>query len=306
MPFTNAVAASYGFLSMYAMDMYRVGKGVTPDPATGLTAAGWQILGYITGSDTAFRSGLVVIEPEIVYYGFVAQKGDEISVVIRGTDGLVEWIEDAEFRSIPYTPDEALPSGYSEARVEEGFWNLYGTLDLVDPNGQTIGALFDAVQSLGRPATQVKVVGHSLGASLASYLTLDLARGPLGKKIQACFFASPHVGNVVFASLFDSAVANYHVFNYVFDVVPRLPFGPGYCVLTKHTVIMPGDAEAQIRMELACNHHVVCYCAMLDYAGTQAAITPVPAGEQHSIACILGPETGQDTVAKKILADLLP
>jgi len=305
MPFTNDVAVSYGFLSLYAMDMYRVGTSNTPVPAPGLIANGWDIVGYITGADTAFRSKLVVINDatEIVYYGFVARRGNEVAAVIRGTDGLVEWIEDAEFFPVPYAPNEPLPPAYSGALVEQGFWGLYRTLNLVDPADSAATPLSSAIENLCQANDQVTVVGHSLGASLATYLALDLARSPLGNKVQACFFASPHTGNSVFATLFDSSVANYHVFNYFFDVVPRVPFGQDYCVLPSHTVIMPDQAQAQIRLDIACNHHVVCYCAMLDYAMTQAAITPVPAGEATSVACILGPEN-PNSVASRIFADL--
>jgi hypothetical protein len=44
--------------------------------------------------------------------------------------------------------------------------------------------------------------------------------------------------------------------------------GVGYCPLPRRTVIQPATAEASIRVDSACNHHVICYCAMLDYEGT--------------------------------------
>jgi hypothetical protein len=63
-------------------------------------------------------------------------------------------------------------------------------------------------------------------------------------------------------------------------------------------------AEANIRVSISCNHHVICYCAMLDYEGTMQATTPVPAGEEDSAACILGPETGEPSLAKQLVNDL--
>jgi hypothetical protein len=69
-------------------------------------------------------------------------------------------------------------------------------------------------------------------------------------------------------------------------------------------VIQPATAEANIRVNIGCNHHVICYCAMLDYEGTTQATTPVPAGEEGSATCILGPETGSPSLAKRLVSDL--
>jgi triacylglycerol lipase len=94
--------------------------------------------------------------------------------------------------------------------------------------------------------------------------------------MEACLFASPHTGDKAFVDLFDRSVVDYRLFNYLLDLVPRLPVGLGYEPLPRRTVIRPETGEARIRFDIGCNHHVVCYCAMLDYEGTMKAITPVP------------------------------
>jgi triacylglycerol lipase len=115
-------------------------------------------------------------------------------------------------------------------------------------------------------------------------------------------FASPHPGNQAFATLFDHTVNNYVVYNYLLDLVPRVPPTEiGYCSLPKRQVIQPATAQAEIRFDVGCNHHIVCYLAMLDYKATMQAITPVPAGEEGSAACIRGPQTGQPTLAKSLV-----
>jgi hypothetical protein len=43
---------------------------------------------------------------------------------------------------------------------------------------------------------------------------------------------------------------------------------------------------------------------MLDYDGTMRATTPVPAGEEGSAACILGPEVGTPGLAERLVSDL--
>jgi hypothetical protein len=88
--------------------------------------------------------------------------------------------------------------------------------------------------------------------------------------------------------------------------VPRVPpRQAGYVSLPKPKVIQPATAQADIRFDIGCNHHIVCYLAMLDYAQTMAAITPVPAGEEGNVTCIKGPNTGQESVAKSMIGRIL-
>jgi triacylglycerol lipase len=122
--------------------------------------------------------------------------------------------------------------------------------------------------------------------------------------VSACLFASPHTGNQAFVQLFDQTIVDYRLFNYILDIVPRVPLGLDYSPLPRRTVMQPATAEASIRVNVGCNHHVICYCAMLDYEGTIEATTPVPAGEEGSAACILGPETGSPSLAKRLVSDL--
>lgn len=303
MAFTNTVAASYGLLAMHAMDMYRTRtSSLTPPAAPGLTAAGWIVAAYIAGRDTLFAKGPLQIARRTVCYGYLARRGagsaEEWGAVIRGTDGFVEWVEDGDFIPIPYQPP---PSAQGAASVEQGFWTIYSSMQLIDPAGAPLGPLAPAIASAVAGAT-LTVVGHSLGSALATYLALDLARGSFGHRVSACLFASPHTGNQAFVDLFDRTVADYRLFNYLLDVVPRVPFGLGYQPLPRRTVILPTTAEASIRVDLGCNHHVICYCAMLDYEGTMRAASPVRAGEEGSATCILGPETGKPTLAKELMS----
>jgi triacylglycerol lipase len=318
MPFTNTTATAYGLLAMYAMDMYRVQQdplrssrpeSLIPPPAPGLAAAGWKILAYITGKDSLLpespAKGPLPLLDQTVYYGYLAARAPgEMVAVIRGTDGFVEWVEDAEFLPVVYTPQIALPAGPSAMLVEHGFWTLYASMQLISPEGAPLGTLAPAVAAAAGTAGMVTIVGHSLGAALATYLTLDLARGGLDRRVSACLFASPQTGNQAFVQLFDQTITDYGLFNYLLDIVPRVPPGPDYSPLPRSTVIEPATAEAKIRFDIGCNHHVICYCAMLNYEETIKATTPVPAGEEDSATCILGPRTGNPSLAEQFVSDL--
>ncbi len=310
MALSNSAAAAYGLLAMYAMDMNRIGGPTRPAAAPGLEGAGWTLVAYITASDFVFPpNGPIQLGAETVYLGFVAKNasGDFVAVV-RGTDGIVEWLKDAQFAPVLYAPTLQLKGDVAGAPalvVEQGFWTVYKSMKVTDPKGVPLGDPVPAISALVGANANLTVIGHSLGSAIATYLTLDLVRGVLGDRTSACLFASPHTGNKAFVDLFDRTVRDYRMFNYILDMVPRVPLGPDYSPLPRRTVIQPATAEANIKLDLLCNHHVVCYSAMLDYEATQEAITPVPAGEEGSVVCILGPETGQPTLAKQLVSDLM-
>ena len=316
MPFSNSAAAQFGLLAMHAMDMHRTQPDAANAPFSDpwLEARGWQMIGTLHGRDTIFPVGVKGRLQLLGYdtcYGYLARHelDGRLAVALRGTDGLVEWLEDGEF--LPVAPMRQPPFGPPEARVEQGFWDIFDSMTLRGPGGTAQGPVVGAILPLlqGADASLV-VVGHSLGAALGTYLTLELAlAAPRTATVQACLFASPRTGNKAFVQAFDQAVGYYRLFNYLLDVVPRIPFGPEYEPLPRRTVIQPSTAEAAIRMTLACNHHVICYCAMLDYEGTMDVVASPPAGEEGSALCVLGPETGAPSMAKTLataLASFVP
>lgn len=241
-------------------------------------------------------------------YGYLARQHSDgrLAAALRGTDGLVEWLEDGQFAAIAYSPAAKPSFGPPEARVEQGFWDIFSSMSLRGLDGLSVnGTVVDGILPLlGVQDAAITVVGHSLGSALGTYLAMELAlRAPRGS-VQACLFASPRTGNRTFVQAFDQTVAEYRLFNYLLDMVPRIPFGPDYEPLPRRTVIQPSTAEANIRMNLACNHHVICYCAMLDYEGTMAMVRSPPAGEEGSAMCVLGAETGSPSLAKTFASSI--
>lgn len=94
----------------------------------------------------------------------------------------------------------------------------------------------------------------------------------MGAGVSACLFASPRTGDGGWTALFDATVASYQLYNYILDLVTHVP-SLGYATLSKATVLQPSTAQAHIRLDVLCNHHVLCYCAMIDFAETMAAST---------------------------------
>ena len=101
--------------------------------------------------------------------GYIAERTlGELAVVIRGTDGFVEWVEDGEFPPTLYAPQIALPTTQNLISVELGFWTLYTSMRLIRPTGAALGALTPAITNAAGSTGIVTIVGHSLGAALAT------------------------------------------------------------------------------------------------------------------------------------------
>lgn len=277
--------ARLGLTVICAMDMHELAPGNLAPTLDARLTADWQLRGYLVGEDI-FRAshGPLLPVTERVCYGLLLEsttRPDEFVVAVRGTYGLLEWAEDGEFASCPH------PLG---GHVECGFWGVYERLRLRLPDGSEKTPMSGIADVVG--AGMVTVVGHSLGAALATYLTLDLAEIPK-LRVRGRFFASPRPGDTDFAKLFDSTVADYLAYAYALDVVPHVPFGLGYTPLPKLLTLTPANAQARIGFGPQCAHHLVGYLAMIDYALTDWA--HMPAIDQSNASCIKGPTVSAST-----------
>jgi hypothetical protein len=259
---------------MYAEDMYVEGK-LLPKAEPRIAAAGWDIVGHLTANDVLIpapsdaRQRLSIDRSQRVFYGFLAKSQADPTVfvvAVRGTDGLVEWLIDAEFLLVPHPR-------HAGTQVEQGFFGIYQTMSLTDPAGVITNSSAAAGIAAMVGAGTVTITGHSLGSALATYLTQDVA-AQLGARATACLFASPRTGDAAWTALFDATVGSYQLYNYILDLVTHVP-SLGYATLSKATVLQPSTAQAHIRLDVLCDHHVLCYCAMINFAETMAAPTTI-------------------------------
>jgi triacylglycerol lipase len=270
--------ARLGWPVLLAFDTHAAAPALLEPPPDPRLAPDWILRGYLTGFDAIFRTQAVLEMGQRVCYGLLleasAQPG-EFVVAIRGTNGVLEWIEDAIFEPIIH------PLG---GEVETGFWSIFTSMSFRTPGGKDVPLAAGIANAIGEGT--VTVAGHSLGAALATFLTLDLAERP-GLRVRGRFFASPRPGDHTFADVFDRTVADYVAYAYALDAVPHVPFGLGYEPLHNLVEIRPGESEARIGFGLECAHHLVCYLAELDFAfkdwRAMAAI------DRPCAACIKGP-----------------
>jgi triacylglycerol lipase len=146
---------------------------------------------------------------------------------------------------------------------------------------------------------------QSRHAALATYLSLETAV-LVSQRVSAVMFASPHTGNHVFTAYYDTILGDrYSLYNYVLDLVPYVPFSLplqniDYAALPKATIINPVTSQADVRVDVGCNHHIICYCAELAYEYT--ASTPKSPADQALFKCVIGP---REVSGNEALAELL-
>ena len=208
-----------------------------------------------------------------VFYGFVAVGGDPPTAVValRGTATTLEWWDDFQWDLVPFT--QVPGSG----RVAQGFYGIYNTFGTMTPGQQdsapapatfaadVASAATDGLAADVDPADlPIVVTGHSLGGALATLLVADLAAN-LALQPQAWTFASPKVGDAMFAAHYGSlGTVSWRIYNLV-DVVPYFPidiFNSYQPVTTGYAINSLGKAK----WSLGCAHALNTYMHVLSPA----------------------------------------
>jgi triacylglycerol lipase len=206
------------------------------------------------------------------FYGFVAVGGDPKTAVvaIRGTASATEWWDDMHWDLVPFTK---VSNG---GQVAQGFSDIYttfGTMTPGQPGTSQASATFaaDIAQAVAGglaadldPSLPTVVCGHSLGGALATLLVADVtANTPL--KPQAWTFASPRVGNAIFAARYGGlTTVSWRIYNQV-DVVPYFPadVSDSYQPVTAGYAI---NSLGKAHWSLGCAHALNTYLHVLSPA----------------------------------------
>jgi triacylglycerol lipase len=239
------------FYGQFVQAAYTMFHNQNPDPLRPEPAGippGWELGAWIHMSDFI----LTLEKPE--FYGIVCRKSDEPDrriIAIRGTEGAMEWFDDASalpkrFRQVPDT-------GY----VASGFDRVYSSLKVVKrkldedrkaeaqapgaaPEQETFdGSFAEQLDQLAtrremargvrrtadeaRPQRPMVVTGHSLGAALTTLFVMENDSKHKFDITNCCTFASPRVGDLQFARAFDRLpIDSWRIVN-TLDLVPKLP-----------------------------------------------------------------------------------
>jgi hypothetical protein len=242
--------------------LVKAAEDISPSDLTnraGLVINGHEVVATIYGNDMATDSN-----PEIgdyfVSYGLVLQAPDgDVVVAIRGTDGVMEWIHDAEFASVKF------PFAKDAGRTDDGFTAIYESLQ-VSPKGS--GARLASILKMlpyKLPVGHITICGHSLGGALATLLAIDLAEN-IHIAPSVFTFASPRVGDVAFVGAYNQIVPDtVRIVNNV-DAVPMLPAPPAYEHVLGLYEIYAATVQPPmilVRPGFASNHHMTTYLHLL-------------------------------------------
>jgi hypothetical protein len=230
----------------------------------------WAPLGQLRADDD------IVLKIDDCYFGIVMQclksfgpfRAGDVLVGVKGTSDLREWLDDAasvfEVHGAPNTPGD----------VANGFWKIYQTLKFSNLANTSKDDPVKSICDLVQGEASLYVVGHSLGAALATYLTYDLVQnlGRQANRVQPYFFASPKTGTSPNVQNYLKNVPFYNLTNYQNDLVPKLPFeiegfsdllpaGPLHNVMA----LRPnGQPYIPAFWDVPKNHSAVLYARILD------------------------------------------
>lgn len=148
------------------------------------------IYSYDLATDLVLKKG---IPPGWVTIGVVAKNDanpDDVVIAIRGTSNVWEWIQDAKFLLIPF--GRVAGGGLTE----DGFTDMYDSFTLTPGNASQ--PFVPIILPKISPSATVIVVGHSLGAALATLLAFDFSVNTSLKTVLYTL-ASPRVGDLTFS-----------------------------------------------------------------------------------------------------------
>jgi hypothetical protein len=290
-PLDPQLALFYGKFVQAAYTMFRNPKGGDPlRPEPDGIPPGWELGAWIHMSDFLLN----LKEPE--FYGILCREianPDSRILAIRGTEGAMEWIDDAA--ALP-TPFRQVPD---TGRVASGFDRIYSSLKVVKrrlaedvavaaaapmaPAAQETfsGSFAEQLDQLAssrelargkrrslaeaRPPRPMVVTGHSLGSALATLFVMENASKHKFDITTSCTFASPRVGTLEFARAFDLLPINSWRIVNTLDVVPKLP--PHIPVILEYDHVdtaYPFKSSEFAKDSLVCWHALETYLHWLD------------------------------------------
>ena len=200
----------------------------------------------------------------IVSIGLIyeAEQTGDVVVAIRGTDGILEWVHDAEFLLVP------CPFLVGAGKTEDGFTAMYNSLrTAVSPGSPTVVSAL-ATLPYKHTISSMTICGHSLGGAIATLLALDVAANTKVPNPTVYTYASPRTGDPSFVVKYNKLLTNsYRIANRL-DVVPKLPLPPVYDHVAElyelnPMRLLPLPPKILVKPTLDCEHSLVSYLYLL-------------------------------------------
>jgi hypothetical protein len=294
-PLVNSEAVAYGRFVEGAYAMFlRDPTNLRPTPQAGDVPAGYEFVAWIHMSDFS------IDETVPKFYGFVARDvatRRNFILAIRGTEGAIEWLDDAACYLVPFTQ---VPHA---GRVAHGFDRVYSSMKIeqhpatavelmkAGPLAELQGSFGDQLEQLHlrleeeerrnnravtfnaakeRPDRPYVVTGHSLGAALTTLFVIENEQKQKFDIATSCTFASPRVGNMQFVRAFNLLpITSWRIVNRQ-DLVPKLPIKIPVILDYEHV-----DTEYEFTSKGMVKANAVCWHSIATYLHLLAASQPV-------------------------------
>jgi predicted lipase len=233
-------------------------------------------------------SDFILNAEEPKFYGIVVhnlQDPNSRIIAIRGTEGAIEWLDDAAAIPVPF---RQVPSA---GRVAGGFDKIYASLKVVKyrlpgavaPAAAGLpetysGSFAEQLEQLAisrevergftapskearaRPQRPTVVTAHSLGSALATLFVMENDDKRKFDLSAHCTFASPRVGDTEFVHRFNQLpIDSWRIVNSK-DVVPKLPFRIPFLLDYGHV-----DTETSFDSSKFAKNNLVCWHSMDTY-----------------------------------------
>jgi predicted lipase len=295
-PLDKQEAAFLGGFVGAAYRMFERNPGILlPEPGPNDLPSGYELVAWVVMNDFVFLDKIAK------FYGIMArhrERTSEFVVAIRGTEGVVEWLDDAVVRLVPF--HQVRHGG----RVSQGFDRIYSTLKIfkrhpaddgrfapratAEPEAKResmAGSFAEQLEQLAdsleashlrqrirarpeaRPVRSCVVTGHSLGAALATLFVMENEEKRKFNVSTLCTFASPRVGNSEFVRRFNKMpITSWRIVNSR-DIVPRLPFHIPVLLDYQHVAVSHKFSSAgTVKWNPACWHSMSTYLHWLGSA----------------------------------------
>ena len=189
-----------------------------------------------------------------------AATGDAV-IALRGTEGIREWIHDAEFLMVP------CPILPGSGHTEDGFTAMYLSMTTtLDPACPSVTRSLPTLK-FPRAVTSLTICGHSLGGALATLLALDVAANTPFKNPTVYTYASPRTGGPQFAATYNQVVRTTTRIAGRLDLVPKLPLPPIYehvlGLYELNSVQLGIPPKILIKTDLVCLHILTSYLYLM-------------------------------------------
>jgi len=190
-----------------------------------------------------------------------AATAGDVVIAVRGTEGIQEWIHDAQFLMVP------CPFMPSAGHTEDGFTAMY--LSMTTGSAPGSPTVVKALSGLpfARPVTSLTICGHSLGGALVTLLALDVAANTSFKNPSVYTYASPRTGGPNFADAYNHVVPGTTRIAGRLDLVPKLPLPPLYehvlGLYELNSVQLGVPPKILVKTDLVCLHILTSYLYLL-------------------------------------------